>query len=103
MPRPGRSSLRVTRRRNLRHGSYGHWLRRATRSPRLVCGNRTDRRETAEDGTEKMGYRICLISMLAGILAACETAFDPATGQIETRLTLPFTAANAAAAEVQWR
>ena len=50
-----------------------------------------------------MGYRISLILMLVGILAACETVFDPATGQTETRLTLPFTAANAAASEEQWR
>jgi hypothetical protein len=50
-----------------------------------------------------MGYRISLILMLVGILGGCETVFDPVTGQTETRLTLPFTAANAAAAEEQWR
>jgi hypothetical protein len=36
------------------------------------------------------------------VLAACETAIDPRTGQTETRLTLPFTEANALRQREQW-
>jgi hypothetical protein len=40
---------------------------------------------------------------LIALLAACETAFDPRTGETQTRLTLPLTEANAAAQEKRWR
>src|SRR5512132_2095697 len=46
MPRPGRSSLRVMRRRNLRPGSYGQWLGN-DQIAETMCGNRTDREKHA--------------------------------------------------------
>jgi len=36
-------------------------------------------------------------------LAGCETVVDPATGQSQTRWTLPLTSANADAADARWR
>jgi hypothetical protein len=49
-----------------------------------------------------MRWRTWLL-LLPCILTACEKAIDPATGQAQTRWTLPLTAANAEAAEARWR
>lgn len=36
-------------------------------------------------------------------VAACESSTNPSTGMTDTRLTIPFTSANAERAEAQWR
>lgn len=41
--------------------------------------------------------------MLVGLIAACEKAIDPRTGERELRVTLPGTAANETAAQRRWR
>jgi hypothetical protein len=51
---------------------------------------------------EIMTYRIAAVLLLAA-LTGCQTAIDPATGDTQTRLTLPLTSANAAGQEEQWR
>ena len=48
-----------------------------------------------------MTYRIAVVLLLA-TLAGCQTAIDPSTGQTQTRLTLPFTQANAEAQQARW-
>ena len=56
----------------------------------------------ADRPLKTMRYWALLLPLFGG-LAACETAIDPSTGATQTRLTLPFTAANAERAEAQWR
>lgn len=48
-----------------------------------------------------MRYWLLWLPLVAGV-AACETAINPSTGVTETRLTLPFTSANAERTEAQW-
>lgn len=45
---------------------------------------------------------MCML-LLAGLLGACETSIDPATGRSQTLWTVPFTTANANRTEAQWR
>lgn len=40
--------------------------------------------------------------LMLALLTACEMALDPSTGQSQTRLTIPGTAANDAAARERW-
>lgn len=49
-----------------------------------------------------MTYRIAVVLLFAA-LSGCQTAIDPSTGQTQTRLTLPFTQANAEAQQQRWR
>jgi hypothetical protein len=51
---------------------------------------------------DTMAYRFA-VALLIALLAACETEFDPQTGETQTRLTLPSTQANAAAQQERWR
>lgn len=51
---------------------------------------------------DTMAYRFA-VALLIALLAACETEFDPRTGETQTRLTLPSTQANAAAQQERWR
>lgn len=46
---------------------------------------------------------LLLLGLLSLLLASCETALDPRTGQSQTRLTLPLTEANAAAQQERWQ
>lgn len=46
---------------------------------------------------------LAFLLLLAALLSACETVVDPATGQSQTRWTLPLTAANAERAQAQWQ
>jgi hypothetical protein len=55
-----------------------------------------------DSGSTQMRFRFAAV-LLAAVVAACQTEFDPRTGETRTRLTLPFTEANAAAQQERWR
>ncbi len=49
-----------------------------------------------------MTYRIAVVLLLV-TLTGCETVIDPSTRETQTRLTLPFTQANADAQRERWQ
>ncbi len=49
-----------------------------------------------------MMARLVLLGMIVGLIAGCDTTFEPRTGERTTRITFPGTAANEAAFQERW-